>query len=254
MGPLLVPLDGPDDGVLLDNVDCFPLHLKRGQTLFRPGDKFAYLYAVRSGFFKSFLLEPDGREQVQGFSMPGDVLGLDGASGGCHGSGAMALEAGEVLAMPFAEIESKARYNPALQRHVHALFARQMVKNYSAMVVLGTMSALERVATFLMRYSERCAAAGGSPAEFDLPMTRCEIGSYLGLTIETVSRVFSALARHRFIDVSQKHVRILHAEGLQALLAQHRSTMNEEAAKPASALRAPLRRGNAFPAGMSLAH
>ncbi len=209
-----------DSSSFLHSPASFPLQIRKGQTLFLPGDKSTCLYSVRSGFFKSFLLDHQGREQVNGFSMAGDVLGLDGACCSHHCSGATALEASEVLAAPFADLASAARYDPLLQRRVHELYARQMVHNYSAMIVLGSMSALERLASFLVKLSARLGET--DRRGFDLPMTRQEIGSFLGLTIETVSRLFSALAAEGLIEVSQKHVRIADPEGLRRLLVQKR--------------------------------
>ncbi len=206
-----------DDAILLEQVACFPLYLQRGQTLFSPGDKFTYVYAVQSGVFKSFLLQHDGREQVSGFSMKGDVLGLDGLGTGRHDGGAIALGTSKVLAMPFAELESKARSNALLQRHVCGLFARGIVRSYYLMLTLGSMSSMERLVRFLIRASERCAEVGYSDSDFNFPMTRQDIASLLGMTIETVSRLFSALAREGVIEVNQKHIRIVDIEALRAM-------------------------------------
>ncbi len=210
-----------EDSLLIEKVGCSLRQLKRGETLFYPGDRFTNLYGIHSGFFKSFLLDHEGREQVSGFFMMGDILGLDGTSVGHHSAGAVALEASEVCMIPFAAIEEAARTNPALQRHLHSIFAREIVRNYFSMMVLGSMSAIERLATFLVNLSKRYERAGYSPSDFNLRMTRQEIGSYLGLTIETVSRLFSSLAHDGLLEVNQKHVRIADIPGLERLLNSH---------------------------------
>ncbi len=210
-----------DDSPLIESAGCSTRQLKRGETLFYPGDRFTNIYGIHSGFFKTFLLDHDGREQVSGFFMSGDILGLDGTSAGHHAAGAVALEAAEICTIPFAAIEELARRNPELQRHLHGIFAREIVRNYFAMMVLGSMSAMERLATFLVNLSKRYERAGYSPSEFNLRMTRQEIGSYLGLTIETVSRLFSSLAHDGLLEVDQKRVRIADIPGLERLLNAH---------------------------------
>ncbi|MFY9316543.1 MAG: helix-turn-helix domain-containing protein [Burkholderiales bacterium] len=192
--------------------------LKRGESLYTSGDDFKAIYSVRSGFFKSSLTDGEGREQVTGFCMGGELLGLDGIGTGHYHVTATALEDSEVCVLPYALLETISAEVPALQRHLHAVLAREIVRDHGVMMLLGSMRAEERLATFLLNLSKRFTARGYSPSEFHLRMTREELGSYLGLKLETVSRLFSRFHDDRLIEVQQKHVRILDAEGLTRLL------------------------------------
>jgi CRP/FNR family transcriptional regulator len=202
----------------IENVVYARRRLKRGESLFKAGDGFSAVYAIRSGFFKTSLLDHDGREQVTGFFMGGELLGLDGIGGAHHGT-ASALEDSEVCVLPYALIEDLSREIPALQRQLHAVLAREIARDHGVMMLLGSMRAEERLATFLLNLSRRFVRRGYSSTEFHLRMTRDEIGSYLGLKLETVSRLFSAFQKDGLIDVQQKHVRIREIEGLERVLA-----------------------------------
>jgi CRP/FNR family transcriptional regulator len=196
--------------------------LKRGADLYRAGEALAALYAIRSGFMKSCVLHDDGREQVAGFHMAGDLLGLDAIGGGSHTCDTVALEDTEVCEIPFASLEQLSRELPSLQHQLHRIMSREIVRDYGVMLLLGSMSAEERLAAFLLNLSQRFAARGYSPSEFRLRMTREEMGSYLGLKLETVSRTLSAFQERGLLSVRQKQVRILDASGLKAVLDQKR--------------------------------
>jgi len=191
--------------------------LKRGDSLFKAGDPFNSLYAIRSGFMKTTVLNADGREQVTGFQMSGELLGLDGIGSGRYNGNAVALEDSEACVLPFALIEELGREVPAIQRNLHSVLSREIVRDHGVMMLLGSMSAEERLAAFLINLSRRFTARGYSPSDFYLRMTREEIGSYLGLKLETVSRLFSRFQTDKLIEVQQKHVRILDIPGLEAL-------------------------------------
>ena len=191
--------------------------LKRGDSLFKAGDPFNSLYAIRSGFMKTTVLNADGREQVTGFQMSGELLGLDGIGSGRYNGNAVALEDSEACVLPFALIEELGREVPAIQRNLHSVLSREIVRDHGVMMLLGSMSAEERLAAFLINLSRRFTARGYSPSDFYLRMTREEIGSYLGLKLETVSRLFSRFQADNMIEVQQKHVRILDIPGLEAL-------------------------------------
>ncbi|MDR2638095.1 MAG: fumarate/nitrate reduction transcriptional regulator Fnr [Zoogloeaceae bacterium] len=195
--------------------------IKRGESLYRTGQAFEYIYAIRSGFFKTDVLLEDGREQVTGFQMAGELLGLDGISGERHSCNAIALEDSEVCHIPFSRMEQLSREIQSLQRHFHKVMSREIVRDHGVMLLLGAMRAEERLATFLLNLSQRFTARGFSPAEFNLRMTREEIGSYLGLKLETVSRAFSRFQEDGLIQVQQKHIRILDIAGLKKLLTHH---------------------------------
>jgi CRP/FNR family transcriptional regulator len=203
----------------MDNVVYARRRVKRGETLFSAGDEFKAVYAVRSGFFKMSLVDGEGREQVTGFSMGGELLGLDGIGSGRYHGAAIALEDSEVCVLPYALIEEMAEDSPALRRQLHAVLSREIVRDHGVMMLLGSMRAEERLATFLLNLSKRFTARGYSPSDFHLRMTREELGSYLGLKLETVSRLFSRFHDDRLIEVQQKHVRILDIAGLERVLA-----------------------------------
>ena len=205
----------------LDEMVSTRRRLKRGDHLYRSGNGFDAIYAIRSGFFKTDVLLEDGREQVTGFQMAGELLGLDGISTEHHTCNAIALEDSEVCAIPFSHLESLSREIQTLQRHFHKVMSREIVRDHGVMMLLGTMRAEERLAAFLLNLSQRFTARGFSPADFYLRMTREEIGSYLGLKLETVSRAFSRFQEEGYIAVQQKHIRILNVAGLKALMNHH---------------------------------
>jgi CRP/FNR family transcriptional regulator len=191
----------------------------RGASLFHAADPFSALYAVRYGFFKSFITTTDGRDQVTGFYMAGEILGMDGIGAERHTCTLMALEDSEVCVMPFGRVEEMSRVVEPLQRHFHKIMSREIVRDQGVMLLLGSMRAEERLAAFLLNLSQRFLRRGFSATEFVLRMTREEIGSYLGMKLETVSRLFSRFHDEDLIDVRQKHVRIRDPEGLRALIA-----------------------------------
>ena len=194
--------------------------VKRGESLYRVGDRFTSIYALRSGFFKSSVSLEDGRDQITGFCMPGEILGMDGIGTDRHNLNCVALEDSEVCVIPFAQLQDAANTFPGLQRQVHKVMSREIVRDQGVMMLLGSMRADERVAVFLLNLSQRFVARGYSPSEFHLRMTREEIGSYLGLKLETVSRIFSRFQDEGLVGVQQKHIRILDVAGLKQVLGQ----------------------------------
>ena len=206
----------------LDDMVSTRRRIKRGDHLYRAGEGFDAIYAIRSGFFKTDVLLEDGREQVTGFQMAGELLGLDGISTEHHTCNAIALEDSEICAIPFSRLEVLSREIHTLQHHFHKVMSREIVRDHGVMMLLGTMRAEERLAAFLLNLSQRFTARGFSHAEFYLRMTREEIGSYLGLKLETVSRAFSKFQEEGYIAVQQKHIRILNVNGLKALMNHQR--------------------------------
>jgi len=192
--------------------------LRRNERLFRAGDRFEALYAVRLGFLKSSISAADGREQVTGFHMAGELVGLDGISTQAHSCDMVALEDTEVCVIPYERLEDVAAAVPVLSTHLHKVMSREIVREHGVMLLLGSMHAEERLAAFLLNLSQRFEARGYSRSEFVLRMTRAEIGSFLGLKLETVSRLFSRFAQEGLIEVSQKRVRIVNPGGLRALV------------------------------------
>ena len=202
----------------IDDVVAARRKIKRGTTLFRNGEKFTSLYAIRTGFFKTCVASEDGRDQVTGFQMAGEVIGLDGIVNDHHTCDAVALEDAEVCVMPFDRIEELSREINALQRHVHKIMSREIVREHGVMLLLGSMRAEERLATFLLNLVQRLHARGFSQSELILRMTREEIGSFLGLKLETVSRTFSRFVEDGIVEVKQRHVRILNTDALKDIV------------------------------------
>jgi CRP/FNR family transcriptional regulator len=205
----------------LDKVDDLVAsrrRVKRGTSLFRNGDPFVNLYAIRTGFFKTCIASEDGRDQVTGFQMAGEVVGLDGIVNDRHTCDAIALEDADVCLLPFDRIEELSTEIPGLQRHVHKIMSREIVREHGVMLLLGSMRAEERLAAFLLNLVQRLHARGFSQSELVLRMTREEIGSYLGLKLETVSRTFSKFVEEGIVEVKQRHVRIVNAEALKLLV------------------------------------
>ena len=198
----------------LDGLRFARRRVKEGQPLYREGEKFQFIYAVRSGTFKSSLTLKDGREQVTGFQMAGELLGLDGLASGKHASSAVALEDAEICAIPYAHLSELAAGSSDLQHVISRLMSREIVREHSLMMLLGSMNAEERLAAFLLNISQRLKARGYSASEFHLRMSRAEIGSYLGMKLETVSRTFSAFQQQGRLEVDKRHIRIIDLDGL----------------------------------------
>ncbi|WCM24785.1 fumarate/nitrate reduction transcriptional regulator Fnr [Paraburkholderia bryophila] len=194
---------------------CPSRTIRNGETLFRTGDSFQSLYAVRAGSFKTVVMHRDGREQVTGFHQAGDMLGLDGVCSGHHSCDAVAIEDSQVCIIPFHLLEAMCRDVKVVQQHVHRMMGGEIVREAALMMLLGTMSAEQRVATFLLNLSGKLSKRGYSPAEFHLRMTREEIGSYLGMKLETVSRMLSKFQKDGLVDTHGKQIRILDMDGLR---------------------------------------
>ncbi len=192
--------------------------IKQGTTLFSNGEKFTSLYAIRSGFFKTCLTTTDGREQVTGFQMTGEIMGLDGIVNDLHTCNAIALEDTEVCVMPFDRIEEISREVNALQHHVHKIMSREIVREHGVMLLLGSMRAEERLAVFLLNLVQRLHARGFSKSQLILRMSREEIGSFLGLKLETVSRTFSKFSDDGMVEVKRRNIRILDIEALKLMV------------------------------------
>lgn len=194
--------------------------LRRGEVLYRTGDPFKSLYAARTGFFKSYMILADGRSQITGFQMSAEIMGLDGIETGQHTVSVVALDDGEVCVIPYAQLDELSRRGSGLRNQIHRVMSREIVRTHGIMMLLGSMRAEERVAAFLLNLSERFAARGYSAAEFNLRMTREETGSYLGLKLETVSRIVSKFQECGLIAVRNRCIRILDAAGLRRVMNQ----------------------------------
>ena len=216
---LCMPLGLSEDELKrLDDLVTTRRKVVRGDSLYRNGEKFSALYAIRTGFFKTSVAAEDGRDQVTGFQMAGEVIGLDGIVSDHHTCDAVALEDAEVCVMNFDRLEDLSREINALQRHVHKIMSREIVRENGVMLLLGSMRADERLAAFLLNLVQRLHTRGFSQSELVLRMTREEIGSYLGLKLETVSRTFSKFVEEGIVEVKQRHVRILNPAALKLIV------------------------------------
>jgi len=202
----------------VDELVTARIRLRSGHTLFRTGDHFTSLYWIRSGSFKTVSVLEDGYDQVGGYHMPGEIIGTDGIGTDRHGCQAVALEDSEVCALPFERIEALGRQNSRFQRNLHRLLSREIVRARSVMMLLGTMQADQRLGAFLLDLSQRYQERGYSSCEFVLRMTRSEIGSYLGLKLETVSRAFSRFQREGLLRVERRVVKLLDLSSLKRLV------------------------------------
>lgn len=188
--------------------------IRQGAALFNAHDRFEVIYAVHSGSFKSTLTMANGCEQVNSFHRVGDLLGLDGVAEGRHASGATALEDSDVSMVSYVHLCKLFANLAGMQHTVNRLISRELVRGNCHMRMLGGLNSVQRVAAFLLEQSRSFGALGYSPTEFHLKMTRSDIGSFLGLTLETVSRMFSELQQQRLLRVDRRHIVISDLDGL----------------------------------------
>jgi CRP/FNR family transcriptional regulator len=192
--------------------------VRRGDHLYRTGDTFESLFAVWVGSFKTFVSAADGREQVTGFQMTGELLGLDGIDSGRHEIDAVALEDSQVCVIHFHRLEELTKEVPSLKLQLQRLMSREIVRSQGVMLLLGSMYADERLAAFLLNLAHRLQARGLSATAVTLRMSREEIGSFLGLTVATVSRTFSKLQSQGLLFVNNRQIRITDLLGLKQVL------------------------------------
>ncbi len=194
-----------------------PRRIRAGESLYREGEPFHFLFEVRSGNLKSSLTPEKGQVRVSAFHMAGELMGLDGLADGRHASTATALEDTEVCAISYPLLAELAQGNALLQGALMQQLSREIVRELQLLVLLGSMTSGKRLAAFLLNLSQRLSARGYSPSEFRMRMSRADIGSYLGLTLETVSRTFSAFQKQGLLDVDQRHIRIVNLAGLASI-------------------------------------
>jgi CRP/FNR family transcriptional regulator len=216
--PFAEPRSTSFDVPSVDASRCARQRVRRGEMLFGAGDAFHTLYVVHAGVLKSFTVSDDGLTQVTGFQIPRDVVGLDGVGSGRHLSEVVALEDSEVFVLPFDQCQRWAKESAHGQRVMTRAFAREITRSQEQMVLLGVMRAEQRVAAFLLDLSERYGRLGYSRLRFLLRMSRHDIGSYLGLQLETVSRVLSRLHREGLVQVQGKSIALLDLPALRLLV------------------------------------
>jgi CRP/FNR family transcriptional regulator len=192
----------------------------KGSPLYRAGDSFKSLYALRSGSFKQVATCRSGDEKVTALYLPGDLMGLEAINSGKHGYAAIALEHSEVCIIPFVELARLAASMPELQAQLFRLLSSDICRDQGLTVLLGAMTAEQRIAAFLLSLSRRYRRMGYAASHFSLRMTREEIGSYLGLTLETVSRVLSGLQRKGMLKAHNKEIELKDLPGLRERVGQ----------------------------------
>jgi CRP/FNR family transcriptional regulator, anaerobic regulatory protein len=208
----------PDAASYIGSLLTKRIRFRKGDVLYRFGDRFDALYAISAGSCKTVLLARDGQDQVSGYHIGGDIIGMDGIGSNVHQCQATALENMEVCLLPFDWIENFAQLSDQFRYNLHKLLSRECSRVQTLTLVLGTMSAEKRLAVFLLELSLRYKARGYSSCEFVLRMTRGEIGSYLGLKLETVSRQFARIQREGLIQVEGRVVKLLDRAGLSRLV------------------------------------
>jgi CRP/FNR family transcriptional regulator len=204
----------------LDEMIHVRTRVRRKEALYRPGDRFTAVYAIQLGTFKTTVLAEDGREQVVGYHMAGEVIGLDGIGDDRMTCEAVALEDSEVCLLPWSALDRMCAEVPGMRNNVMRAVSRGAARASTMMLMLGSRTAGERLSLFLLDVAERYQQRGYSSREFVLRVTREEIASYLGLKLETVSRVFSSLQERGFIQVQGRAVKLLDAEGLRRAMAE----------------------------------
>ena len=190
----------------------------RGEMLYKAGDRFDAVYAIWTGFFKTCISSKDGRDQVTGFQMGGELLGLDGISSGRHEVDAIALEDSQVCVIPYGQLQALSVEVASLQQQFHKIMSHEIVRDHGVMLLLGSMHAEERVAAFLLNLTHRLRSRGFSASSLLLRMTREEIGSFLGLKLETISRTLSKFQAKGLLFVRNRQVQITDPVGLQQVL------------------------------------
>ncbi|NVJ61446.1 MAG: fumarate/nitrate reduction transcriptional regulator Fnr [Gammaproteobacteria bacterium] len=201
----------------LDSIVQRSRPVRKGEHLYSANETFENVFAIRSGSLKSYTLSEDGIEQITGFHLPGEIVGLDAITDHQHPSFAKALETSSICAIPFEKLEVLARQMPGLQQQIFKVMSQEIREDQELMMLLNKKSADERLAAFLINLSQRFARRGLSSAVFHLTMTRSDIGNYLGLAVETVSRLFTKFQQKQLIKVQDKEVTILDIESLSDL-------------------------------------
>lgn len=201
----------------LDQIIGRRRRIKRDQSLYRMDDAFDMLYAIRLGHFKTYQVNSNGTQQITGFQMAGELLGMDAIGTGRHQCEAVALEDSEVCEIPFSQLEELFQDMPMLLRQFHRIMSKEISREQGVMLTLNSMSAQQKLAAFLVNLSSRYATRGYSASRFQLRMTREEIGNYLGLAVESVSRLLSNLKKNGVIDVNHRDLDLLNLPALRSI-------------------------------------
>lgn len=210
----------------LDEVIDRKRPLTRREHLYHSGDSLHSIYAIRSGSFKTYTMNEEGEEQILGFYLPGEIIGLDAIAKDQHMCSAVALETSSICELPYSRLEKLSQQLPSLQRQMFKIMSQEILKEEQQLLVLGKMSAEERLTTLLLSLSERFGSRGFSSTEFNLSMSRHEIANYLGLAVETVSRLFRRLQDDGILNVERKNIKINNIAAIQSKVSLCESNKN----------------------------
>lgn len=219
LSSLCLPIGlAPEDVERLDDIVKRTRPLHRGDMLFRNGEKFKSLYVVKTGCVKTFAPSAEGGEQVLGFHLPGEIIGLDAIDQDQHQCSARVLETSAICEIPFHRLEELTSAIPSLQHQMYRLLSKEIAHDTDMLLLLGKKSAEERLAAFVLSISQRLKKRGLSATDFYLSMSRHEIGNYLGLAVETVSRLFTRFQDDGLMRVDRKHIEVLDIPALESLV------------------------------------
>jgi len=222
LGHVCLPVGMPSHEVeKLDSLVKDRIRIPKGESLFRQGDKLDSLFGLRAGSIKTVLEDANGQGQISGFFLPGEIIGLDGLLDNAHGSSAIAMEDSEVCVIRLDTIDQISHQVPSLQHQIRRILSNEIARSHQVLLALGSMRSEQRLAAFLLNISQRMAALGYSSTEFVMRMSREEIGNHLGLTLETVSRLFSRFAKEGFIRIAQRNVQLLDIHALEQLVGKN---------------------------------
>ena len=219
MSTMCIPLSLRSDELYkLDQVIQRGTPYQARTSIFYCGDKFTSVYAVRSGSVKSYCIDNEGREQVTGFYLPGEIFGWDGLAENYHQNAAVAMETTSICEIPYGQLELLSTTIPSIQKHVIKLLSKEINSDQKLIALLAGNSAHQRLASLLLSISARLAQQKLSSTRFRLPMSRGEISNYLGMTVETVSRAFSHFQRKKYLKVNKKEIELIDKHALQQLI------------------------------------
>ena len=220
MHQLCLPMGlGEADMQRLDQIIGRRRKIARDTMLYRMDDPFVNLYAIRLGHFKTAQIDPSGEQRITGFQMNGELLGMDAISTDHHHCEAVALEDSEVCEIPFSRLQELLGHIPTLLHHFHRMMSQEITREQTVMLQLGNMRADQRFAAFLVNLGARYAARGYSATDFQLRMSREDIANYLGLTIESISRLINKFKKLGLLKVSNREIGILDPVLLKAMAA-----------------------------------
>ena len=192
--------------------------LAKGEHLYRAGEEFNAIYALRSGSVKTYLNHLSGVEHVIGFKLPGDLLGLSGINGNHYSNSAVALETSSVCEIPFHELEMLCQEVPSVQHHIMEMMSREIQEDHEKIAVCSKLPAEARLASVLLTLSDRFRQRGYSPTDFNLSMSRSDIANMLGLAVETISRLFTHFEEQGLLEADRKHIKLLDLKRLSEMI------------------------------------